>query len=66
MEWISIKSKLPENNAFDDEDIEYYFIYTENFGIQKAMFIDNEWWSNYLSKIMDNVTHWLEIELPKD
>lgn len=66
MEWIKVETKLPERSSFTDDDIEYYWVYTENFGIQYAMFVNNEWWSNYLSMVMDKVTHWMEIEEPKD
>ena len=63
MEWIKTTDRLPESDEHEEGNT-YYFIYGK-YGVMKAMFIDNEWWNNYSSKIVCEITHWIKIEKPK-
>ena len=60
--WISVQDELPPSDDIEECN-EYYLIYTE-YGAMKAMYISNEWWSSYSSKIMCDVTHWKRITNP--
>ncbi|HET8738061.1 MAG TPA: DUF551 domain-containing protein [Pricia sp.] len=59
MEWISVKERLPK-------DRKYRFVLMENgihicrYNEEKNVFIDREYYHN------ESVTHWCEIEPPKD
>lgn len=43
--------------------VEYYLVKIEGYGWGKAMYIENEWWNDYTSKICKKVTHWMQITL---
>jgi len=50
--------------VFDDDCHERYLVNVLKYGPQFAMYIDGEWWGDYVSKIGREVTHWMEIERP--
>lgn len=53
--------KLPYSDSFNDECNDYYLIKTEAYGAQLAMFINDEWWTSYTSKLMFKVEGWSEL-----
>lgn len=65
MEWISVEDQLPQSGKADGSDNEYYLIYVLGYGKTFAMYLDDEWWSSYQSKIARKVTHWFEVHKPK-
>lgn len=65
MEWINASEECPSED-FDQEDChEYYLVYLEEYGAQKAMYFDGTWHPDYTSAITDRVTHWLKIVKPQ-
>lgn len=63
MEWISVKDRMPEDDATD------YLVYGRNgYGIVVAIYYgDGEWLTDDLTNITRFVTHWMPLpEPPKE
>ena len=52
---------MPEPCSHEDECNPYYLVRLEKYPPMKAMYIDGEWWTSYVSKIAVEVTGWTEI-----
>jgi hypothetical protein len=61
--WRDVKKELPELSDHDAE-AEYLLVWSKTYGATLAMYIDNEWWTSHRSKIVDKVTHWMNITRP--
>lgn len=66
MKFTKTKTKLPKAGLLMDVGNVYYLIIIEGFGIKLAMFLENEkgekdWYTDYTSKIIRDVTHWCEV-----
>lgn len=62
MEWISVKDRLPEDDAM-------YLVYGRiGYGIMFAIYYgDGEWLTDDLTNITRFVTHWMPLpKLPKE
>ena len=51
----------PESESRDDAPNTYYLIKTRDYGAINAMYIDNEWWHNYVAKVSVEVVGWTEL-----
>jgi hypothetical protein len=58
--------ELPPLDDGEQECNEYYIVYIEFYGLNKAMYMNQDgqigWWTSYATKIMSNVTHWWKLE----
>jgi hypothetical protein len=52
---------VPESCGRDEECNPYYLVRLDGWSPVLAMYIEGEWWTNYTSKLMANVTGWTEI-----
>ncbi len=63
--WINVNDELPKSQTLDEPDNPYYWVWVAKGCFCRAMYIDGEWWSDYISKIQFPVTHWTKsIEPP--
>ena len=53
----------PKSSSLCDEGNEYFLIRHAKYGAMLAMYIENEWHSNYCCKIIGEVTGWTELNL---
>ena len=58
--WIKTSERLPESHSKDEPLAPYYTVQCNGYTKVQAMFLDNEWWTNYISKIMVPVDVWLD------
>lgn len=60
VKFISVKDRLPYDEDLDDVGSPYYTVKVDGFGNMQAMYRGGEWYTNYSSKIVNEVTHWLD------
>jgi hypothetical protein len=65
-EWISVKDRLPESEDHEGYCATRYLVATDGFGIHLALFLEHEWWADYLSKIVIPITHWMPLPEPPE
>ena len=57
-EWISVEDRLPEEQDITEECNEYVCVSIPGYPPLKAMYCGGEWYTNYVSMIFKDVTHW--------
>jgi len=59
-QFVKTKDRLPPSESLNDTCNTYYVVRLEQYGLQKAMYIDNGWYLNYFSKIVVPVIEWFD------
>ena len=53
---------LPKSEIKGEACNPYYLVRLAEYEAKKAMFIDGEWWTSYIEKLMVDVEGWVEIK----
>lgn len=60
--FVSTQERLPKSCSVEDECNPYYVVKVDGWGLNRAMFIDGKWYSNYISVIVADVVAWFDEE----
>ena len=59
-QWVKTSERLPISEEWIDVGAKYYLVKVNGYGTTLAMFLDEEWYTSYISKIILPVEQWLE------
>jgi hypothetical protein len=59
-EWIMASTRPPESESLTGECAKYYLVQINGFGEVRAMFLNGEWYTSYIAKIIYPVIYWLD------
>lgn len=60
LKWTKTEDKLPESHPHSEPCAPYYTVKCAGYAPMQAMFLDGDWYTTYLTKIVVPVVAWLE------
>ena len=58
--WVATDTRVPVSDDITSVGADYYLVRLENYRMVLAMFLEGEWYTSYISKIIVPVIAWLE------